>query len=189
LWSWDASFTPDGRRREAKNIILYSICNKCNALLYFISNSGPGPSSGSWKSRQKPHTKDGLLSFFLSMSSAVKLVRSATAKVVAPKKPSKPKAKTPVHHKETVVGVSEPASKAMTTFQSRVYALTQKIPKGYVTTYGAVAEILHSAPRAVGQALARNPFAPTVPWYVNWPFFPNRPRSDNITDFSQLLLM
>ena len=36
---------------------------------------------------------------------------------------------------------------------------------GKVTSYGAIAKLLRSSPRAVGQALRRNPFAPIVPWY------------------------
>lgn len=59
------------------------------------------------------------------------------------------------------------AKHPITPFQSRVYALTQAIPVGFVTTYGAMAQVLHSSPRAVGQALRTNPFAPTVPWYVS----------------------
>lgn len=37
------------------------------------------------------------------------------------------------------------------------------IPKGKVSTYGALSQVLKSSPRAVGQALRRNPFAPQVP--------------------------
>jgi len=51
----------------------------------------------------------------------------------------------------------------VTPFQRRVYLLCACIPRGRVSTYGALARALHSAPRAVGQALRRNPFAPTVP--------------------------
>ena len=50
-----------------------------------------------------------------------------------------------------------------TPFQQRVYDLTKAIPAGRVSTYGALAEVLGSAPRAVGQALRNNPFAPVVP--------------------------
>lgn len=46
---------------------------------------------------------------------------------------------------------------------SQVYAVTSRIPKGQVTSYGAVAARLNSSARAVGQALRRNPFAPDVP--------------------------
>lgn len=50
-------------------------------------------------------------------------------------------------------------------FPQRVYALTRRIPKGRVTTYGALARALHNprAARAVGNALNKNPYAPQVP--------------------------
>lgn len=41
--------------------------------------------------------------------------------------------------------------------------LCQAIPVGSVTTYGAMAAALRSSPRAVGQAMRRNPYAPCVP--------------------------
>lgn len=50
-----------------------------------------------------------------------------------------------------------------TLHQRRVYAIAQLIPEGKVTTYGAIAKVLHSHARAVGQALRHNPFAPIVP--------------------------
>jgi len=51
----------------------------------------------------------------------------------------------------------------VTPFQASVYALTSQIPRGNVTTYGRIAKALHSSPRAVGNALRRNPYAPRVP--------------------------
>ncbi|HDN68714.1 MAG TPA: methylated-DNA--[protein]-cysteine S-methyltransferase [Methanomicrobia archaeon] len=45
-------------------------------------------------------------------------------------------------------------------FQNAVWNLTQKIPKGRVTTYGEISRKItgsESAARAVGQALAKNP--------------------------------
>ena len=52
----------------------------------------------------------------------------------------------------------------VTPFQSKVYALCSRIPKGRVTTYKILAEKLKTkAYRAVGQALNKNPFAPRVP--------------------------
>ncbi len=51
----------------------------------------------------------------------------------------------------------------ITEFQKRVYEIVKKVPKGKTTTYKAIAEKLKSSPRAVGQALKRNPFAPIVP--------------------------
>lgn len=51
-----------------------------------------------------------------------------------------------------------------TVFQMRVYdCIREKVPKGYVTSYGVVAKALKSSPRAVGQALRVNPYAPDVP--------------------------
>ena len=50
-----------------------------------------------------------------------------------------------------------------TPFQQRVYALCRCIPAGKVSTYGAMATALKSSPRAVGQALRCNPYAPEVP--------------------------
>jgi len=38
-----------------------------------------------------------------------------------------------------------------------------KVPTGYVTTYGALAKTAGGGPRAVGQIMAMNPFAPLVP--------------------------
>lgn len=50
-----------------------------------------------------------------------------------------------------------------TAFENKVYALCRKIPKGKVMTYGHIAKILNSSPRAVGQALKKNPYTPQVP--------------------------
>jgi methylated-DNA-[protein]-cysteine S-methyltransferase len=50
-------------------------------------------------------------------------------------------------------------------FHRRVYRLVREIGPGSTATYGQIAARLGepSAARAVGQALARNPFAPVVP--------------------------
>jgi len=50
-----------------------------------------------------------------------------------------------------------------TAFQKAVYRLLMSVPAGKVTTYGDLARQLTTSPRAVGQALKRNPYAPTVP--------------------------
>ncbi|GIU70279.1 MAG: hypothetical protein KatS3mg002_1515 [Candidatus Woesearchaeota archaeon] len=50
-----------------------------------------------------------------------------------------------------------------TSFQEKVYALCRKIPKGKVTTYNYISKKINSSPRAVGQALKKNPYAPKVP--------------------------
>jgi len=45
----------------------------------------------------------------------------------------------------------------MSEFSDKVFLLVKGIPKGKVTTYGELARKLGSSPRAVGQALKRNP--------------------------------
>ena len=49
-------------------------------------------------------------------------------------------------------------------FDEEVWALCKKVPRGKVTTYKEIAKAMNTkAYRAVGQALARNPYAPKVP--------------------------
>ncbi len=50
-----------------------------------------------------------------------------------------------------------------TPFQRRVWRLACTIPRGKTRSYGWMARRLCSSPRAVGQALKANPFAPRVP--------------------------
>ena len=54
---------------------------------------------------------------------------------------------------------------ACTDFQKQIYALVQTIPRGKTMTYGQVAERAGKpgAARAVGRAMATNPFAIIVP--------------------------
>ena len=52
----------------------------------------------------------------------------------------------------------------VTAFQSKVYLALCEVPKGYVTTYGALAKRIGCcSAQAVGGALRNNPFAPEVP--------------------------
>eukprot|EP01122_Echinamoeba_exundans_P004056 TRINITY_DN14093_c0_g1_i1.p1 TRINITY_DN14093_c0_g1~~TRINITY_DN14093_c0_g1_i1.p1 ORF type:complete len:184 (-),score=46.39 TRINITY_DN14093_c0_g1_i1:179-730(-) len=80
-------------------------------------------------------------------------------------KPREPhgNASGPGAHLELPEDLLKKHESSLTDFKMQVYALTQKIPAGKVTTYGAMAEVLGSSPRAVGGALRNNPFAPTVP--------------------------
>ncbi|KAF4448671.1 methylated-DNA-- -cysteine methyltransferase [Fusarium albosuccineum] len=55
------------------------------------------------------------------------------------------------------------ASSGRTAFEKRVWTLLCQIPKGHFSTYGIMAAHMNSSPRAVGNALRRNPFAPEVP--------------------------
>jgi methylated-DNA-[protein]-cysteine S-methyltransferase len=57
-----------------------------------------------------------------------------------------------------------PAPRPPTEFENRVYQAIRTIPRGRVCTYGELARHLGCrSPRAVGQALRRNPFAPATP--------------------------
>lgn len=50
------------------------------------------------------------------------------------------------------------------TLKDKVYQITSKIPKGKVTTYGAIAKALKvGSARPIGNILHVNPFAPKVP--------------------------
>ncbi|KYK55877.1 RING-2-like protein [Drechmeria coniospora] len=55
------------------------------------------------------------------------------------------------------------AASGRTPFEKRVWTALCSIPRGHVTTYGLLSTYLGSSPRAVGNALRRNPFAPEVP--------------------------
>ena len=51
--------------------------------------------------------------------------------------------------------VGKPFSKH-SAFRKTVFQLCQRVPQGKVATYGQLAKILNTSPRAVGQALKRN---------------------------------
>jgi O-6-methylguanine DNA methyltransferase len=48
-------------------------------------------------------------------------------------------------------------------YTKKVLKTTKAIPLGYVTSYGALAQAVGGGPRAVGNIMASNPFAPIVP--------------------------
>jgi methylated-DNA-[protein]-cysteine S-methyltransferase len=51
-----------------------------------------------------------------------------------------------------------------TPFQKKVYTACSRIPKGKVASYATLADMSDCAsPRAIGQALKKNPYAPAVP--------------------------
>jgi methylated-DNA-[protein]-cysteine S-methyltransferase len=50
-----------------------------------------------------------------------------------------------------------------TQFQNKLYEIVRKIPKGKTMSYKEIALKLNTSPRAVGQALKRNPYAPEIP--------------------------
>lgn len=59
--------------------------------------------------------------------------------------------------------VATPPKKRTTPFQEKLYKVCRRIPKGKVATYGMLARAIGTSPRAVGQALRNNPYAPEVP--------------------------
>jgi methylated-DNA-[protein]-cysteine S-methyltransferase len=48
-------------------------------------------------------------------------------------------------------------------YTEKVLKTTLTIPLGYVTSYGSIAKTVGGGPRAVGNIMASNPFAPIVP--------------------------
>ena len=55
------------------------------------------------------------------------------------------------------------ATGLLSPFMKNVLEVTRLIPVGYVTSYGALSDAAGGSPRAVGGAMATNPFAPIVP--------------------------
>ncbi len=50
-----------------------------------------------------------------------------------------------------------------TAYQEKVYEILRKIPRSRVTSYGMIAAAINSGPRAVGTAVASNPWSLFVP--------------------------
>lgn len=82
--------------------------------------------------------------------------------------PSKPPlsepdpADQPTHSPEAIAQLIT-TSADLTPFRKKVLLLLTQVPPGRYTTYAAMSKFLHSSPRAVGNAMRNNPFAPTVP--------------------------
>jgi methylated-DNA-[protein]-cysteine S-methyltransferase len=55
------------------------------------------------------------------------------------------------------------ATSHLPSYTQKVLKATQVVPAGYITTYGAIAAAVGGGPRAVGNAMACNLFAPIVP--------------------------
>lgn len=51
----------------------------------------------------------------------------------------------------------------MKSFREKVLSLVKKIPPGKVATYGGIARVLKTSPRAVGGALHKNPHPIKIP--------------------------
>ncbi|MDI6690407.1 MAG: methylated-DNA--[protein]-cysteine S-methyltransferase [Candidatus Bathyarchaeota archaeon] len=55
------------------------------------------------------------------------------------------------------------ATKHLSQYTRKIIEATLSIPTGYATSYGAIAKAVGGSPRAVGNVMAKNPFAPLVP--------------------------
>jgi len=55
------------------------------------------------------------------------------------------------------------ATEHLPIYTRKVLEVTSLVPVGYVASYGSVANAAGGSPRAVGNVMARNPFAPVVP--------------------------
>jgi methylated-DNA-[protein]-cysteine S-methyltransferase len=55
------------------------------------------------------------------------------------------------------------AAEHLPNYTRRVLEVASLIPVGYVASYGSLAKAAGGGPRAVGNVMARNPFAPVVP--------------------------
>ena len=49
----------------------------------------------------------------------------------------------------------------ITNFQKKVYKILKRVPKGRITTYKKIAKKMQTSPRAIGNALNKNPFPGT----------------------------
>ncbi|CAH0041546.1 unnamed protein product [Clonostachys solani] len=81
-----------------------------------------------------------------------------------PYKPPRVAKRAPQHaDDDTAAQLALIAASRRTPFEKRVWAALCAIPRGRFTTYGLLSAHLGTSPRAVGNALRRNPFAPGVP--------------------------
>jgi O-6-methylguanine DNA methyltransferase len=55
------------------------------------------------------------------------------------------------------------ATSHLPAYTKKVLTATSAIPIGFITSYGSIAKIVGGGPRAVGNIMASNPFAPIVP--------------------------
>ncbi|KAH6604930.1 hypothetical protein Trco_006637 [Trichoderma cornu-damae] len=103
----------------------------------------------------------------LATTAAAKASSSSKVRKVVKPRPRTPSTAT-ANKSPAVLAEMEPqllriAESQRTEFEKRVWAALCQIPRGRVTTYGLLSAHLGTSPRAVGNALRRNPFAPDVP--------------------------
>jgi len=84
-------------------------------------------------------------------------------KVVAEKPPRDRDITTIAIPDDMETQIARVAASSRTPYEKRVWTALCQVPRGQFTTYGILSAHLGSSPRAVGNALRRNPFAPLVP--------------------------
>lgn len=106
--------------------------------------------------------KDGVTEVKESRKGGQLDIRSSMGLPTPPPKddfPSPPASPAPVDPElATMIKTSD-----LTAFRQRTLLALCQVPAGHYTTYAALSEFLGSCPRAVGNAMRNNPFAPRVP--------------------------
>ncbi|KAL7746414.1 hypothetical protein RI367_008258 [Sorochytrium milnesiophthora] len=69
----------------------------------------------------------------------------------------------PLTEEQRATYIDKKSGKRVSAYRFRVYDALLKVPAGKVTSYKLLADSIGSSPRAVGQALRHNPFAPYIP--------------------------
>ncbi|KAI6244624.1 Methylated-DNA--protein-cysteine methyltransferase [Erysiphe necator] len=70
---------------------------------------------------------------------------------------------SPRSQENLAILVKKIESSSLSLFQKRVLVALCQVPPGHYTTYKSLATFLSTSPRAVGNVLRLNPFAPSVP--------------------------
>ena len=104
---------------------------------------------------------------------SAEMIARLTARQPIPARPRSEMAGPTAHHDDAAPTAPAPqdaraqlahiARSGRTAFEKRVWTALCQVPRGRFTTYGALSAHVGSSPRAVGNALRRNPFAPRVP--------------------------
>ena len=68
-----------------------------------------------------------------------------------------------IHDGKDACGEFNLAMARLHSYTQRVLKATLQVPVGYVTFYGSLAKTVGGGPRAVGNVMANNPYAPIVP--------------------------
>jgi len=90
-------------------------------------------------------------------------IRTSMGHPPTPPKSSSPPPSAPAAQPSPSVSSKIQLHPTLTPFRKRVLLALCQVPPGHYTSYLALSNHLHSSPRAVGNALRNNPFAPEAP--------------------------